>query len=191
MARWQGGTRDRLQGAALDLFARHGYAATTTSEIAEAAGVTQRTFFRHFADKEEVLFGADEELLAAVLDGARSAEPAADPALVVRAALRGLADVLQPAHAELRVRAAVLETDAALVGRDLAKQARWIAALAAGLEGRGVDPERAGALAGAGAAAFRAAYSRWLADRPGPDLAARVDRALTGVGRDLQGLPCG
>ncbi|MFE3502288.1 TetR family transcriptional regulator [Kitasatospora sp. NPDC059160] len=57
MSRWEPGSRTRLQGAALDLFSERGCAATTTAAIAERAGVTDRTFYRYFTDKSEVLFG--------------------------------------------------------------------------------------------------------------------------------------
>jgi len=69
MARWQPGSRERLQGAALDLFSQQGYDSTTVAEIAALAGVTKRTFFRHFADKRDVLFAGAGEL-EAVLAGA-------------------------------------------------------------------------------------------------------------------------
>jgi AcrR family transcriptional regulator len=49
-------TRDALFEAAMDLFSAHGYDETTTDEIAEAAGVSPRTFFRYFPTKESVLF---------------------------------------------------------------------------------------------------------------------------------------
>lgn len=188
MARWEDGTRARLQAAAVELFARQGYGVTTTQQIAEAAGVTQRTFFRHFADKEEVLFGQDQHLLGVILDGAHGTGSGTAPALVVRAGLVALAEALQPARAELRVRAAVLASDASLVGRDLAKQAGWTTALAGVLEERGVGADRARALAGAGAAAFRVAYQQWLADRRTLRLAERFDRALTELAAELDAL---
>jgi AcrR family transcriptional regulator len=191
MGRWEDGTRARLQAAAVALFERQGYGDTTTQEIAAAAGVTQRTFFRHFADKEEVLFGQDDELLSALLAGARGTDPSAAPAAVVRAGLLGLAGTLHPAREKLRLRAAVLRSDAALVGRDLAKQAGWTSALAGVLEERGVAADAARALAGTGAAAFRAAYEEWLADRRPLGLAERFDRVLAQVVRDLSALPGG
>src|SRR5688572_14292553 len=62
------GASERLQRAAMELFAEHGFDATTVAEIAERAGVTERTFFRHFADKREVLFAGEDELTAAFVD---------------------------------------------------------------------------------------------------------------------------
>src|SRR3712207_5907614 len=95
VARWQEGTRGRLQEAAAGLFAARGYGATTTEQIAGATGVTQRTFFRQFRDKEEVLFAEEEVLLGARRTGASAVPGEAAPAAVLRAALRSLAERMQ------------------------------------------------------------------------------------------------
>lgn len=189
VGRWREGTRGRLQEAALGLFARNGYAGTTTEQIAAAAGVTQRTFFRHFEDKEEVLFADDGVLLEALLAGARAAGVSAGPVAVLRAALGALAEQLQDGRDEQRARAEVVASDPALVGRDLAKQERWIDSLAGELAGRGLPPARARALAGAGAAAFRAAYREWLSDSARAGLPRRVERALRALAEDVAGRP--
>ena len=65
MARWEPNARERLERAALALFAENGYDATTVAQIADRAGLTKSTFFRHFADKREVLFGGQERLTEA------------------------------------------------------------------------------------------------------------------------------
>ncbi|MGY1664746.1 TetR/AcrR family transcriptional regulator [Geodermatophilus sp. SYSU D00696] len=187
MARWQEGTRGRLQEAAVGLFAAQGYGSTTTEQIAAAAGVTQRTFFRHFRDKEEVLFAEDDALLGALLQGVRSLPDDAAPVAVVRAALGSLADRLHDGREAQRRRAEVVASDPALVGRDLAKQARWIEALADVLAARDLPLGRARALAGAGAAAFRTAYRAWLTGPARPGLARRVERALDELAEDLAG----
>ena len=67
MVRWEPGTRGRLQDAALELFAARGYEQTTATEIAQAVGLTERTFFRHFTDKREVLFHGQQALTDAFL----------------------------------------------------------------------------------------------------------------------------
>ena len=81
MARWEPGTRERLARAALELFTTRGFEQTTAAEIAAAVGVTERTFFRHFADKREVLFDGQERYRQAFLDGAATAPPGATPRL--------------------------------------------------------------------------------------------------------------
>src|SRR3712207_5341683 len=104
MGRWPDGARQRLQDAALALFAERGYAAATVDDIAARAGVSQRTFFRHFRDKEEVLFGADDRLLGVLVGGVRSAPEGTGAPHLVRAALLALAHELQPDREALRVR---------------------------------------------------------------------------------------
>ena len=69
MVRWEPGARERLQAAALELFATRGFEQTTAAEIAQAVGLTERTFFRNFSDKREVLFHGQEQFLQAFLDG--------------------------------------------------------------------------------------------------------------------------
>jgi AcrR family transcriptional regulator len=185
VGRWPGAARQRLQDAALALFAEHGYAATTVDDIAAQAGVSQRTFFRHFRDKEEVLFSADDRLLHALVNGVRSAPQDSTPRELVRAALQALARVLQPERDALRVRAGVLASDIALHGRDLAKQARWTAVIADEIATRGVPAPTAALLAAAGAGAFRTVYTTWLADSSRTTLATRLSRALDDLAEAL------
>ncbi len=185
MGRWPDDAAGRLQAAALALFAERGYAATTVDDIAARAGVSQRTFFRHFPDKEEVLFGADERLLTALLAGVRAAPDGADAPELVRAGLQALAGELQPDREALRVRARVLASDVALQGRDLAKQARWSATVADEMVARGVPAATAALVAAAGAGAFRVAYAGWIADTARTTLATRVARALDDLAATL------
>ncbi len=185
MARWPDGAQQRLQDAALALFAERGYAGTTVDDIAAGAGVSQRTFFRYFRDKEEVLFGADDRLSGALVTAIRSAPDGAAPRDLVRAGLLALADELQPEREKLRIRARVLASDIALQGRDLAKQARWIALAGDEMARRGVPAATAGLLATAAAGVFRVAYEGWLADRSRTTLAHRFARALDDLGAVL------
>ena len=177
MGRWPGGTREKVQRAALELFADRGYGATTVDDIAARAGVSARTVFRHFRDKEEVLFGADDELGAVLRDAARSAPPDLSPLAVVHHALDALAVALGPDRAALRRRAAVLASDVALQGRDLTKQARWTTLLAGELVARGAPRGTADLLAATGAAAFRTTWTAWLADDGDGGLQERLDTA--------------
>ena len=79
MGRWEPNARGRLEQAALELYVERGFEQTTVAEIAERAGLTERTFFRHFADKREVLFAGSgvlqELLVTAVADAPDSAAP--------------------------------------------------------------------------------------------------------------------
>ena len=74
MVRWEPGARERLVVAAVDLFFEHGYDATTVAQIADRAGVTKSTFFRHFSDKRELLV-AGQETLSRLLAKGISAAP--------------------------------------------------------------------------------------------------------------------
>src|SRR5664279_6015043 len=75
MGRWAPDARGRLERAAMELYGERGFESTTVAEIAERAGLTERTFFRHFADKREVLFSggaALQEFLVGMVDAAPS-----------------------------------------------------------------------------------------------------------------------
>lgn len=149
----------------MELFAERGFDETTVADIAERAGVTERTYFRHFADKREVLFGGEEQLQAAFL-GAIAAAPEGTPVLaIVGAALdaggRTLEDVRAPDDA--RARHAVIEAHPALQERERSKLARLAAAVADALQQRGVtalDARLAGDLL---VSVFTTGFARWIA----------------------------
>src|ERR1700684_3976887 len=79
VSRWAPNARERLETAALDLFVENGYEETTVAQIADRAGLNRATFFRHFADKREVLFGGEDVLAGLFADGIRAASPDATP----------------------------------------------------------------------------------------------------------------
>ena len=91
MVRWEPGTSARLQKAALELFATQGFEQTTAAEIAQSVGLTERTFFRHFSDKREVLFAGQDKLTEAFIAGLRAAPADASPIEIVAGALRAAA----------------------------------------------------------------------------------------------------
>ncbi|MBC7679480.1 MAG: TetR family transcriptional regulator [Pseudorhodobacter sp.] len=173
-----GQARARLQEAALALFAERGYAATTVADVAARAGLTERTYFRHFPDKREVLFADDDELLAVLLDAVAAAPDTATAWEQANNGLQALAVELGPGRAQLRLRARVLASDAGLLERDVAKQARWAAALRAAMQARGVAPAQATLTAAVAGAVFGVAYAAWLSEPGGPRLAARLDLAI-------------
>src|SRR6478609_6584338 len=88
MARWEPGARERLQAAALELFATRGFEQTTAAEIAEAVGLTERTFFRHFEDKREVIFLGQDLFVQTFIDGVDKAPAGAAPLQLVGSALQ-------------------------------------------------------------------------------------------------------
>ena len=91
MARWAPDARGRLERAALELYGEHGYDATTVAEIAERAGLTERTFFRYFADKREVLFWGAGALQGFLVDAVDTAPASVAPLEAVVAALEAAA----------------------------------------------------------------------------------------------------
>src|SRR6516225_9018777 len=95
MSRWEPGARGRLEQAAMELFLERGFEQTTVTEIAGRAGLTQRTFFRHFADKREVLFGGSGALQELLVSTLASAPESAAPIDAVAAALEAAAAGLQ------------------------------------------------------------------------------------------------
>ncbi|MGH3202187.1 MAG: TetR family transcriptional regulator, partial [Streptosporangiaceae bacterium] len=93
MARWEPGAKERLQAAALELFATRGFEQSTAAEIAQSVGLTERTFFRHFADTREVLFYGQRQFLQAFADVADAAPPDASPLEVIASALHAAASL--------------------------------------------------------------------------------------------------
>jgi AcrR family transcriptional regulator len=162
MGRWEPNASGRLREAALELYVERGYEQTTVAEIAARAGLTARTFFRHFADKREVLFARSP--LQDVLVTALEAAPAsASPMEAVAAALDAAADVLTDREFSRR-RQLVINANAELQERELIKLATLAAALADGLRGRGVPDPTARLAAEAGIAVFRVAFERWVGE---------------------------
>jgi AcrR family transcriptional regulator len=163
MGRWEPGARERLAGAALELFVERGYEATTVADIAARAGVTERTFFRHYADKREVLFGDPAEYNAVFTDAFAAAPRDASPLDAAVLALRAAGRWFEGRHPYARRRATVVAAHAALQEREQVKRLHLTEAIAATLVARGV-PEAAAALtAELTTVAFHQAFARWVA----------------------------
>jgi AcrR family transcriptional regulator len=160
VARWEGDAAGRLREAAMELYASRGFEQTTVAEIAARAGVTARTFFRHFADKREVLFAGSEQLEAAMVKAL--ADAPGGPMDAVGAALDAAAAVLGPNHRQSRQRQAIISANADLRERELIKMERLSAALAEGLRRRGVPEPDASLAAQAGIGVFHVAFARWV-----------------------------
>jgi AcrR family transcriptional regulator len=173
MGRWQPDSRGRLQEAALDLYAERGFDQTTAAQIAARAGLTERTFFRHFTDKREVLFGGSALLQERIVAGVTDA-PAEDGALdAVAAGLAAAAAMLGEFRRDLsRKRHAVIAANPELRERELAKLADYATAVAAALRQRGVSEPRATFAAEAGMSVLRVALTRWACEDDARDLAA-------------------
>jgi AcrR family transcriptional regulator len=188
MARWQPGARDRLVVAAVDLFTEHGYDATTVAQIAERAGVTNSTFFRHFPDKREILVAGQESLSRLLAEGIAEAPADAGPLEAVAAGLERASAMMGPQNRELgpRLRAAVAAS-AELQERDALKSVGLAAAMTAALEDRGTSDAVAHLAAELGVLAFKRGYAVWsegerdAEDRLAPHVLAALEdlRAAT------------
>src|SRR5689334_18373294 len=148
MGRWEPNAQGRLAQAALDLYRAHGFDRTTVTEIAAEAGLTERTFFRYFADKREVLFAGSEVLREAIVGAVAAAPDGATPAALMDAALDGAATWFpEERRAYATARAEVVASHPALRERELLKLAALAAALTEALRSRGVPDPTAGLLA--------------------------------------------
>jgi len=165
MVRWEPGARERLRTAALDLFVSRGFEKTTTADIAAAVGLTERTFFRHFADKREVLFSGQELLEQAFLEGVAAAPPDAAPLEMVASALSAVAPFFSDERrAYSRRRQTIISENPALQERELLKLAGLAVVAAAALQARGVPRSRATLAAESGVTVFGVAFGEWIAD---------------------------
>src|SRR5689334_19619355 len=133
VGRWEPDAQGRLTRAALELYAERGFDRTTVADIAARAGVTERTFFRYFADKREVLFDGAHTLERAVVDGIAAAPATATPIDVVAEAFAGASSVLEDRRDFARQRAAAIAATPALQERELLKLAALGSAAAAAL----------------------------------------------------------
>ena len=162
MARWEPGVRERLVVAAVDLFTEQGYDPTTVAQIAERAGVTKSTFFRHFSDKREILVAGQETLSRLLAEGIAQAPDGASPLEAVATGLERASSAMGPMNRELgpRLKAAVAASTE-LQERDALKSVSLAAAMTAALVARGV-PDPTAHLAGElGLLAFKRGFSEW------------------------------
>ena len=178
MGRWEPGTKERLQAAALDLFVRQGFEQTTTAEIAGSVGLSERTFFRHFTDKREVLFEGQDLFLATFVDGVAAAPPEDTALEAVAAALDHAATFFPEDRREhARRRQAVITAHPALREREQLKLTGLGDALTGALRARGVPDPEATLAAQLGLTVFSVAFEQWVA--PG------AERSLASLQREV------
>ena len=178
MGRWEPNARGRLEQAALDLYGERGFEQTTVAEIARRAGLTERTFFRHFADKREVLFWGAGALRDLLVSTVAAAPDSAAPIEAVAAALDAAAAQFQDRRDGVVKRQAVIAANAELQERELIKLAALAAALADALRQRGVADPAASLTAEAGIAVFKIAFERWVTQPAPPSLAQVIADSL-------------
>jgi AcrR family transcriptional regulator len=178
MGRWEPNARGRLEQAAMALFETRGYDRTTVEEIAARAGVTERTFFRYFADKREVLFGGAKDLEQLIVDTIVNLPAATAPLDAVTAALQATASMFEERRGYARKRRGIITTHADLQERELIKLASLAAAIAHSLRRRGVAASAADLIAELGIAIFRNAFERWVDDKAQRPLSRHVQAAV-------------
>ena len=175
--------RRRLQLAALDLYGEHGYDRTTAADIAAHAGVTERTFFRHFPDKREVLFEGEAAFVAALTSAISNAPSALGPWETLLRAFRAVEPLFIENRALSEPRRRIIAKSPALQERQSGKVKALVAALALALCERGVPAHQADLAAQMGMAALNHAFATWIDEGSG-DLGDQILRAF----REVHGL---
>lgn len=173
-------SRTDLEALALELFAVRGFEATTVDDIAAAAGIGRRTFFRYHRSKNDAVWGDFEQGLAnlrAFLDGVDPAQPLLDALREAVLAFNRFDEAEVPRH---RKRMALILGVPALQAHSTLRYAAWrqvIAEFAARRLGMQEDALLPQLVAHSCLAAAMTAYEQWLAD-PAADLATLLDQAL-------------
>ena len=172
MSRWEPNAPGRLEQAAMDLYGERGFDETTVTEIAKRAGLTERTFYRHFADKREVLFGGTSAMKEILVRAVADAPDGSTPIGVVATSLEAVGALLQERRGRdfARRRQDIIAANAELRERELIKLASWASAITGALRDRGVPDPAASLAAEAGMAVFRIAFERWVDEHNSRDL---------------------
>ena len=178
MGRWEPDARGRLAKAAMELYADQGFEQTTVAEIAARAGLTERTFFRHFADKREVLFYGMDRLRGLLARAVADAPASATPMDLVGAAFEAAAVMLQENPERVRLRDAIVSANAELRERELIKLAALASAVAGALRDRDIPEPGASLAAETGVAVFKIAFARWISDPGQPDLPGIIRESM-------------
>lgn len=162
----------------MELFGERGFEQTTVAEIAARAGLTERTFFRHYADKREVLFGGSSGFVELLAQSVADAPPDAAPIDAIAAALATAGELFAGRLDHARQRQRIIDAHPDLQERELIKLASLAASLAAALRGRGVGDPTARLAAEAGVAVFKIAFELWIADSNAAPLSDIIRQSL-------------
>jgi AcrR family transcriptional regulator len=182
MGRWQPDARGRLEKAALELFIDDGYNRTTVAGIAARAGVTERTFFRYFADKPEVLFGGGHELEDLLVKRVATVPASVAPLEAIASAFEfAAAEIFAERRSFARQRQTIINANPDLQERELLKLASLTAALAAALRDRGASEPGASLAAESGMAVFKTAFAQWVSQDGTPDLGEIIRQTLAEI----------
>ncbi len=189
MPRWEPNARERLVTAAVQLFSEQGYDQTTVAQIAERAGLTKSTFFRHFPDKRDVLTAGQHTLSRLLVEGIASAPAGATPMVAVAAGLERVAASMTPLNRRLAPHIeAAIASSTELQERNQLKQVGMAAAAADALRDRGVPAATAAVAAELGMLAFKEAFAAWLLDDNRAELPELARAALARLQASLREL---
>jgi AcrR family transcriptional regulator len=180
VTRWEPNARGRLEQAAMDLYRERGFDQTTAAQIAERAGLTERTFFRHFADKREILFAGAGELQQTVITAVASAPDSATPIEAAFAGIEAAGAALEEHRGRrfARQRQSIIAASAELRERELHKLSALAAAIAETLRERGVGDPGASILADVTIAIFRSSFERWVSQSGAQELPELMRESL-------------
>jgi AcrR family transcriptional regulator len=178
MGRWKPDARGRLAKAAMELYAEQGFEQTTVAEIAARAGLTERTFFRHYTDKREVLFYGTEMMQHLLVEAVAAASASATAMDAVGAAFQAAGAMLQENPERVRLRDSIVSANAELRERELIKLAALATAVAGALRDRGVPEPAASLAAETGVAVFKVAFARWVSEACQLDLPATLRQSM-------------
>jgi AcrR family transcriptional regulator len=174
MGRWEPDAQGRLIRAAMELFAERGFEQTTASDIAERAGVTERTFFRHFADKREVLFDGSKTMERAAHDAILAAPADLSPLDAALAGMIAGGGLLEDRRDHAVRRSRIVAANPSLQERELLKLAAMVDATAEALRIRGVAEPTASLAAHSAVTVFQVAFARWVSAEEPPGFAACI-----------------
>ncbi len=179
MGRWEPDARGRLAKAAMELYAEQGFEQTTVAQIAARAGLTERTFFRHYTDKREVLFYGTEMMQHLLVEAVAAAPASATAMDAVGAAFQAAGGMLEANPERVRLRDGIVSANAELRERELIKLAALAAAVAGALRDRGIPEPAASLAAETGVAVFKVAFARWIGEAGQPGLRAILRESMT------------
>jgi AcrR family transcriptional regulator len=188
MGRWEPDARGRLEQAAMELFEERGYARTTVEDIALRAGLTERTFFRYFTDKREVLFSGSAALEALIVETIAATPASVAPLTAVTRALEALAPWFESRRGHAHKRRTVIAAHAELGERELIKLSTLAAGIAAILRKRGLAAPTAALVAETGIAIFKNAFERWADDPRAQNFAVHVGAAVAALQEATAGM---
>jgi AcrR family transcriptional regulator len=167
-----------LENAAMALYLEAGFEQTTVADIAERASLTERTFFRHFSDKREVLFSGASALQELMVVTVRNAPAPIAPLNIIALALNAAGSMIGEERDRSRLRQQVIDANDDLKERELIKLAALASAMAHELRDRGVDEPTASLAAEVGIAAFRIAFERWVRGTEEGDLVQMIGESV-------------